>query len=237
MTIETPSARLRRLLEELQAVSDPAREPINASPKLAALKIWQGARLGRTFSSLRANERYGPATEFFLSDLYGAGDVTWRDRDIGRIMPVITHALPDSVLYPLSEALELDLISRHFDLEMARVMEETALDVSRYAAAYRQVGDPANRQRQINLIRSVGEELEFIVLKPFVLGVLKLARGPARSVGLATLQEFLERGFAAWRHMGPAREFLDTIVDSEEQAMQRMFAAHPDPFGFELSRP
>ena len=152
-------------------------------------------------------------------------------------MPVITHWLPDSVLQPLSEALELDLLSRQFDLAMASAMEGTTLDVARYSAAYRRVGDPPDRQRQINLIRSVGEELEFIVRKPFVLGVLKLARGPARSVGLATLQEFLERGFAAWRHMGPAKEFLDIIVSSEEQAMQRMFSGHPDPFGFQLTRP
>lgn len=236
MASKSVSLRLHGLLETLQAVSDPKQAPINLSPQLALLKTWQSERLGLSFAPLRRHPRFGLAAEFFLSDLYGAGDVTWRDRDVSRIMPVMTRWLPDSVLLTLAEALELDLLSREFDIEMARVLNGPQLDVARYASAYREVGDAVNRRRQIVLIRIVGEELERIVRKPFVLGVLKLARGPARGAGLAGLQTFLERGFAAFRHMGPAREFLDAIVDGEEKAMQRLFAAHADPFGFALSR-
>lgn len=237
MASKSVSERLHKLLKTLQSVSDPRLEPLNASPRLALLKSWQSERLGLTFADLRPHPRFGKAAEFFLTDLYGAGDVSWRDRDVSRIMPVMTRWLPDSVLLTLAEALELDLLSREFDIEMARTLEGGKLDVARYAKAYRKVGDAVNRRRQIALIRIVGEELERIVRKPFVLGVLKLARGPARGAGLAGLQSFLERGFAAFRHMGPAKEFLDIIVDAEEKAMQRMFASHTDPFGFELVRP
>jgi hypothetical protein len=233
MASTSVSNRLHKLLEALQNVSDPVREPLNASSRLTALKNWQSERLARTFDDLRVHPRFGPAAEFFLSDLYAAGDVSWRDRDVSRIMPVMTRWLPDSVLLTLAEALELDLLSREFDLEMARALGDDKLDVAHYARAYRKVGDAVNRRRQISLIRIVGEELERIVRKPFVLGVLKLARGPARGAGLAGLQSFLERGFAAFRHMGSAKEFLDIIVGREEQAMQRLFASQPDPFGLE----
>lgn len=236
MASKSVSSRLHGLLETLQAVSNCTKNPINASSELALLKNWQSERLALSFTPLRQHARFGLAAEFFLSDLYGAGDVTWRDRDVSRIMPVMTRWLPDSVLLTLAEALELDLLSREFDIEMARVLDGPKLDVARYATAYRSVGDAVNRRRQITLIRVVGEELERIVRKPFVLGVLKLARGPARGAGLAGLQTFLERGFAAFRHMGPAKEFLDIIVRGEEQVMQRLFAGHADPFGFELSR-
>ncbi|MDZ4812461.1 MAG: hypothetical protein SGI99_07560 [Pseudomonadota bacterium] len=236
MASKSVSLRLHGLLENLQAVSDPKKNPLNKSAGLALLKTWQSERLGKSFAALRTHPRFGLAAEFFLSDLYGAGDVTWRDRDVSRIMPVMTRWLPDSVLLTLAEALELDLLSREFDIEMARALKGAKLDAARYGAAYRAVGDAVNRRRQVALIRIVGEELERIVRKPFVLGVLKLARGPARGAGLAGLQAFLERGFAAFRHMGPAREFLDTIVQGEEKIMQRLFAAHPDPFGFDHSQ-
>ncbi len=232
MASKSVSSRLHGLLETLQALSDPAREPLNASPQLAALKSWQSERLGKSFAALRSHPRFGQAAEFFLSDLYGAGDVSWRDRDVSRILPVMTRWLPDSVLLTLAEALELDRLSREFDIEMARALGAGAVDTASYGVAYRLVGDAVNRRRQIALIRIVGEELERIVRKPFVLGVLKLARGPARGAGLASLQAFLERGFAAFRHMGPAKEFLDTIVRGETEAMQRLFKGHPDPFGF-----
>ncbi len=232
MASKSVSSRLHGLLEILQALSDPVREPLNASPRLAQFKSWQSERLGRSFSALRGHPRFGKAAEFFLSDLYGAGDVSWRDRDVSRILPVMTRWLPDSVLLTLAEALELDRLSREFDIEMVRALGSRVLDADSYGSAYRQVGDAVNRRRQIALIRIVGEELERIVRKPFVLGVLKLARGPARGAGLASLQAFLERGFAAFRHMGPAKEFLDIIVRGETEVMQRLFKAHADPFGF-----
>lgn len=230
MASESVSQRLHGLLESLQRVSSIEREPLNASAVLAALKTWQSARLGRTYASLRGHPRFGLAAEFFLTDLYGASDVTWRDRDVSRIMPTMTRWLPDAVLLTLAEALELDLLSREFDLEMARQLPPGAVNADRYAKAYRAVGDAVNRRRQIQLIRIVGEELERIVRKPFVLGVLKLARGPARGAGLAGLQTFLERGFAAFRHMGPAKTFLDIIVDGETQVMQNLFADTANPF-------
>jgi len=236
MASKSVSSRLHALLESLQALSDPKIEPLNASPRLALLKSWQSARLGKSFAHLRDHVRFGQAAEFFLSDLYGASDVGWRDRDVSRILPIMTRWLPDSVLLTLAEALELDRLSREFDIEMARMIDTPRIDVPIYAEAYRAVGDAVNRRRQIALIRIVGEELERIVRKPFVLGVLKLARGPARGAGLASLQAFLERGFAAFRHMGPAKDFLDIIVDGETQAMRNLFAGDPDPFGFALSR-
>jgi hypothetical protein len=69
------------------------------------------------------------------------------------------------------------------------------------------------------------------VRKPLVYAVLKLARGPAEHSGLGALQGFLERGFAAFREMGGAKDFLDTIDGRERAAMERMLAGSADPFG------
>ncbi|MBL0030149.1 MAG: hypothetical protein IPO95_14185 [Rhodanobacteraceae bacterium] len=226
--------RLHGLLRDLHRARHPEHEPRNRLPQLPRLRRWQSARLGRSFGSLREHPRYGNAAEFFLSDLYSAEDVSWRDRDLARVLPTMLRWLPNGVLGSLADALELDLISVRCDLALVEHLPAGEIDVGAYARAYRASIDAEQRRRQIALIGNVGRELEAIVRKPFVLGVLKLARGPARGAGFGELQTFLERGFSAFRAMGPADEFLATITDGETTAMQRLLSAHPDPFGFEL---
>lgn len=226
--------RLHGLLRDLHRARHPEHEPRNRLPQMQRLRRWQSARLGRSFGSLREHPRYRDAAEFFLSDLYGAGDASWRDRDLARVLPTMLRWLPTGVLGSLADALELDLISQRCDLAMAEHLPAGSIDVAAYAQAYRASADTAQRTRQIALIGDVGRELESIVRKPFILGVLKLARGPARGAGFGELQGFLERGFSAFRAMGPAHEFLGTITTGETAAMQKLLAAHPDPFGFEL---
>lgn len=226
--------RLQGLLRDLHRARHPEHEPRNRLPQLQRLRRWQSARIGRSFGSLREHPRYRDAAEFFLSDLYGAGDASWRDRDLARVLPTMLRWLPTGVLGSLADALELDLISQRCDLAMVDHLPEGHIDVAAYARAYRASVDAAQRKRQIALIGDVGRELESIVRKPFILGVLKLARGPARGAGFGELQGFLERGFSAFRAMGPAHEFLGTITSGETAAMQKLLAAHPDPFGFEL---
>ena len=226
--------RLQRLLHDLHRARHPQFEPRNRLPQLVRLRRWQSARLGRSFGGLREHPRYRDAAEFFLTDLYGAADASWRDRDLARVLPTMLRWLPNGVLASLADALELDLISVRCDLAMVDHLPDREIDVASYGRAYRASSDPAQRARQIALIGDVGRELESIVRKPFILGVLKLARGPARGAGFGELQSFLERGFSAFRTMGPAHEFLDTITEGETVAMQRLLSAHPDPFGFEL---
>jgi hypothetical protein len=233
-TMSETADRLQGLLRDLHRARHPEHEPRNRLPQLQRLRRWQSARLGRSFGSLREHPRYRDAAEFFLSDLYGAGDASWRDRDLARVLPTMLRWLPTGVLGSLADALELDLISQRCDLAMVDHLPEGHIDVAAYARAYRASVDAAQRKRQIALIGDVGRELESIVRKPFILGVLKLARGPARGAGFGELQGFLERGFSAFRAMGPAHEFLGTITSGETAAMQKLLAAHPDPFGFEL---
>jgi hypothetical protein len=49
--------------------------------------------------------------------------------------------------------------------------------------------------------------------------------------GFAALQDFLERGFAAFRKMHGATEFLSTIDRRERALMERIFAGDDAPFG------
>ena len=56
---------------------------------------------------------------------------------------------------------------------------------------------------------------------------LRLMRGPARAAGLSSLQHFLESGFDAFKSMGGAGEFLETIAGREHELAERLFADRP----------
>jgi hypothetical protein len=99
-----------------------------------------------------------------------------------------------------------------------------------YAEGYRRCDNRAQRLRQIELIVAVGTDLDKVVAKPLVGRMLALSRRPARAAGFGELQEFLQRGFEAFRRMGGAAEFLKTIDTRERAILERLFAGHPQPF-------
>ena len=53
------------------------------------LRAWQAARFERTYADLMASDRYRPAAEYFLSDLYGPKDFSERDDELARLLPVL----------------------------------------------------------------------------------------------------------------------------------------------------
>lgn len=198
------------------------------------LQKWQRQRLGGSFSDLMEQESYAPACNFFLSELYGGLDFLKRDQDMSRVIPVMERMLPNRALRSLADAFELQAISLEFDMAMARIMEAellAALDVPLYASVYRACDDRPKREKQILLIRQLGIDLAHLVEKPLVTYLLRLARGPAHAAGFGSLQDFLEAGLSSFRRLEDSAFFIDTIYQREWQTMQKLFAAHPDPFG------
>jgi hypothetical protein len=86
------------------------------------------------------------------------------------------------------------------------------------------------RERQIKLIGDIGTALDHYVQKPLVRTALAMMRQPARLAGMAALQDFLERGFASFRTMRGAKEFLATIQERETQIMTAIANGATDPF-------
>lgn len=227
------AARLRQQIEQARQVSWHI-EPELAAP-LAALRRWQADRLARTYADLSADPRYRAATRFFLDDLYGAVEPTGRDDDIERIYPLAVQALSAETLRSWALAMEPDALSRRLDHELVRALVEQpgvreAVTEQAYAEAYRRCDNYDERRHQIELIGRIGRILDEVVGRPMLYTTLRLARVPAQMAGFGALQSFLERGFAAFRKMGGADRFLDTIVSRETRILDRIYAGHPDPF-------
>ena len=198
--------------------------------RLKQLKAWQQQRLARTYRDLAADPRYAPAIKFFLEELYGTRESALRDRDLIRMYPTIKRMLPRFAFETVNKALELDVISEEFDQALTRALGSAIITEASYIAAFRAAGGEQERLRQVGLMRDVGEQLERVVGKPLIYSTLRMLRGPARVAGLLHMQQFLEKGFTAFRHMNGAGYFLQTVASRETALIERIFANDPAPF-------
>lgn len=218
------------LREELAAVLA-LREQGQRMAMLAPLKTWQASRLAKTYADLLTMDRYRPATRFFLDDLYGPTDFRGRDEQLGRVLPVMCSMLPVAAIQTIGAAVRLDRLSESLDQDVARALPQGPVDAVRYAQAYRAAGRAAERELQIALTLEICVAVDGLTKKRSLRMALALMRQPARAAGFGVLQDFLERGFEASRHMGEAAEFLAIVGGREREVMKRLFDTHPDPFG------
>lgn len=232
---QSPSPAQALLAQELALVARLQAER-DANPILAGalqrVASWQGRRLRMTYEDLAAQARYADAIRFFQSDLYGAGEFARRDADLARIVPMMVRMLPERVLGTVARAVELHALSQTLDRSLlARLPRaDGQFSVIEYCKAYRRTGKRAERERQIRLIGEIGTGIAEYVKKPLIGAALRMMRQPARMAGLSALQDFLERGFVAFRKMGDATEFLTTVDKRERALMKELLAGDTVPF-------
>jgi hypothetical protein len=219
----------RRIATELERVSG-LRAAARSDPKAAAarqsLRAWQAQRLARTHAALLTTPQYAEAATFFLTDIYGANDPAARDEEVRRVLPAAERLLPAAGLEIVADAIELDALSEDLDAAMVAALGKraTALDAAAYGRAYRKVDRRPDRERQIELIRHLGQALDRLARRPFISTTLAMMRKPAQLAGLGDLQSFLERGYAAFKKMGGADAFLDLVIARERKVLEALFA-------------
>jgi hypothetical protein len=208
-----------------------ARDP-SFDRALTHVSTWQIRRLRNTYADFEAMPRYAAALAFFETDLYGGTSFAQRDADLARVVPAMTRLLPEHVLRTVVDAIDVNLLAQDLDGAMARTLGSRALDFSvpDYCAAYRFVRQFEDRERQIQLVGRVGSALDRIVRKPMIKRALAMMRRPARIAGLSALQDFLERGFAAFSRMQGADELLAVIAERETLIHRAIVDGDDAPF-------
>jgi len=235
MDIPTQADAQARLVHELARTlavnAERAGNPILAGA-LDRLRAWQSARLRQTYLDLGQSPRYGPAIRFFEHDLYGARDFSRRDADLARIVPMMVRMAPGGVVHCVALAVELNALSQELDLSLVKQLPRVdgGFTVADYCRAYRRAGDVTGRRRQITLIGEAGTALDHYVHKRLARTSLAMMRRPAHVAGLSALQEFLERGFAAFRTMDGAGEFLRVVRERETRVHESIVGGRNDPF-------
>ncbi|MHB1872380.1 MAG: FFLEELY motif protein [Steroidobacteraceae bacterium] len=215
MAARRQASDLARLMERTAALQHLDGQDAAVTERLRRLRAWQAARLARTYEDLARDPDQAPAVHFFLTDLYGPQDFSRRDRDLARALPVLRRALPRSALSVLIEAIELYLLSAELDQALAGALGTDTLTAESYARAYRAVGRAGERRRQIELTVQIGERLARAVTRPLIGLALRTTHVPAHVGGFGALQDFLERGFNAFRRLRDPQAFLQTIRTRE----------------------
>jgi hypothetical protein len=220
-------------IDELLARKNLLETRVNAQSgpddRLRELRTWQTARLSRTYADLRADPQFTRAVDFFLSDLYGPQEFTSRDRDLARAWSYLKRTLPQAALDSLTRALELQVLTIELDLDLVAVLPQGPVTQQTYEIAYRTVGKRGKRVRQIDLIIAIGETLNRIVRHAWIGLALRAAHTPAHAAGFGALQDFLERGFAAFREMNDAQRLLRTVRDRETRLMDAILGPDDRP--------
>ena len=224
---------LRQALTDSHELATRFDEPGFPHTELELLQEWQRQRLSNSYRDLISQELYRAAGDFFLGELYGGLNFRERDQQMERVLPVMVRMLREDMLLVLAEAFELQALSLDLDIDMTfalQTFEWSEVNTVRYGEMYRVCGRSKDRERQIELIRHLGLELNELVHHYLVLFLIRTLRGPARAAGFGLLQSFLEQGLTAFRIMGDGTEFIETVWRTETEVMQRLYAGAKKPF-------
>jgi hypothetical protein len=227
-----------RILWELQNSESAKHKRIERDelePQIKLLKTFQAERLAQTYADLLATKRYGPASQFFLTDIYAPKDFSQRDHDAERIYHLMRKFLPERMLYLLAKVLELNNLTETLDHQLIEVLVNQ-LDVSDtitpelYAEAYRICDNFQERYHQIETIIEVGWGVDRLIKNPLTVATLRIAKVPAYRAGWHELHDFLARGYEAFKAMRGSKKFLETLETREKRILNQIFSADPDPF-------
>jgi hypothetical protein len=211
-----------------------AREP-GLLARVTELKDFQQRRFAHTYADLLASARYGPASRYFLDELYGPGDFSTRDAQFARVAPAIVRVFPNEVAETVAVLAELHALSETLDTATALELPEGRMTPRDYIGAWQRTGHAADRDRQIDLTLRIAERLDRITRMPMLRNALRLMRAPARAAGLSELQRSLETGFDVFKAMKGATEFIALIGSRERALAAALFAADRSGSGGESS--
>lgn len=201
---------------------------------VVGIKAFQARRFRESYADLLESERFGGASHFFLDELYSESDYSERDAQFARIAGALTTVLPAAVANATLTLARVHALTEELDYEMARQWLRRkpgadAIDADGYAAIWRAVDRRADRQQQLDYVLEIGRQLVGFTRKPGLATMLRIMRGPAHKAGLASLQAFLESGFAVFgamaRNGNAANEFLETIAIREGAWIASMFSS------------
>lgn len=219
------SDQIRAHLARVSQLRDQAQtEGLQAA--VNSIKELQARRFRGTYADFLAHPRYGPATRFFLDELYGVHDFSRRDAQFARIAGALERLFPEAVAQLAVDLAETHALTEVLDRQLA--LQWLPLDpdlppAQRYVLAWRSTDARSSRARQLAVVEHMGLELQRLTrMKTLRLG-LRMMRNPARAAGLDALQHFLESGFDAFAALGDARPFLNTIRDREARWVQALF--------------
>lgn len=226
---------IRDAVARVSAIRAEAADAPALKVALTAIKSLQSLRFAGTYADLLHSAEYGAAARFFLEDLYSDKDYSQRDAQFSRIAGALQRLFPQQVIATAVALAQLHLLTEELDWQMAsqwvpRTGDGAAVSVNelaaRYVTCWRSVGRDTDRRRQLEVVLTVGKDLDRLTRTPGLRLMLRMMRGPARAAGLGSLQDFLETGFDTFAQMTgkgrSAETFLTAVENRESSWIQRL---------------
>lgn len=219
-----PSSSLVGNFQVLRACREACHESEGVFQSYIGVKAFQTRRFESDYSDLLTEGEFASALQFFLEELYGPKDFSERDRQFERIAPAVSELFPSEVMRTVEDLVELHALSESLDLAMARELSRLArgIDIEHYRVAWQKLDCAAERQRQLDLVLSLGTQLGALTRKRVLRRMLGMMRVPARMAGLGDLQSFLERGFDSFSGMRSSAALMSIIKMRETIFLQAM---------------
>ena len=189
----------------------------------------------KVYADLAERDRYRKAINFLANDLLGGNQLGKRGQELLRAKKPMAKMLPDALLGTVARSVEFTTVTLQIDLALAKYLAEndpagSQLTDATYVIAVRAAVARELLETQSRLVVKIGEEIESVVHRPFVASALKMCRTPAHMMGLGDLQDFLERGFDAFRSMRGADEFIAVFSQRESRIIEDIYTAGSNPF-------
>ncbi|MBN1378606.1 MAG: hypothetical protein JXA04_05170 [Gammaproteobacteria bacterium] len=189
----------------------------------------------RVFADLACQDRYRKAVRFLADDLLGGNQLSKRGNELMRAKKPMVKMLPDALLGTVARSVEFTAATLELECALAKYLQKekyvaNELTDTSYLAAVRAAIPREWLETQSALVVMIGEEIESVVHRPFIATALKMCRTPAYLMGLGDLQDFLERGFNAFRDMHGSSEFIALFSQREKTIIEQIYTTQSNPF-------
>ena len=190
------------------------------------IKIFQNSRLECTYKDLLEDQGMRAACRFFLDQLYCTHDVSTRDHQVERVLPKLEKLLPGGAVDTVRKVIYMDYLAELMDDEITLFINEkefysdNLLKEKSYIEAFRKQGQFDLRERQILLVREVGESLRKLMRLPFLRPLMKMTRGAAQKANLEDFHDFLSQGLDAFASLEKPTLFFQLIQEREMSILE-----------------
>ncbi|TCS41987.1 FFLEELY motif protein [Reinekea marinisedimentorum] len=201
---------------------------IRITPTFRQLQRWQSERLFDTHRELYQQPKFQPAMRFFSEELYGTEHFMQRNNELIKALPLMCRTMPAQILRIVENAALLQRVSLQLDAQLLTHLPAGIsiehLTLQQWVQAYAQCDNRPQRQQQLDLIESIGNDLAAIIHIPMITALLNWAEKPAKLAGYGEIHHFVITGFRAFKRLKNPQDFLQPVISKERQLSGQWFA-------------
>ncbi len=221
------ASRLRKYTDRSNSIHQEYLGDPEALQRYERFVTWQLDYMLPFYEDLRSSAGRAAAVDFVVSDLTGI-NISERDQELARVVPVMSRMLPDKALSAVATAMELNARVLGVNLSICReLFEEISIDTeiteASYCSACRRASQLEECLALVHLTAEIGRSLDDVIRIPMMGLMLRAMRTPARLAGFGVLQIFLETGYKTFNALEDVHQFLDDMTVRMTEVFTQIF--------------